>query len=40
VKDELKEERKQYDKYLVRDKERLVYVKEVLRTKMIVHQSF
>jgi hypothetical protein len=33
-------ERRHYDKFLVRDRERLVHAKEVVRNRMIVKQSF
>ena len=40
TKAELLAERRHYDKFLVRDRERLVHAKEVVRNRMLVKQSF
>ena len=37
---DLKEENKKYDRYLERDKERLVYANNMLKTRKLVHLSY
>lgn len=40
VKDEFKAERKKYDRFLSRDRERLTYINQYQNTKRLVHQSY